>query len=552
MIQNFDFDFKNPDYSAVFEIRQRIYLELRDDPKKLAAFKKHYSQPENFVDYINDWGMTFDPRNLDIGLPAEIPFITFPKQDEFVRWLISRWRSRERGFCEKSRDMGVSWLFAEISACFWRFVPDILVGCTTYKEDKLDKAGDMDSMFEKVRFCISRTPDIFMPPGFNEREHFNFCRITHPQNEMSITGEVGTDVGRGGRRAIYLVDEADSLQNQSLAENALSQTTNTRIDASTFKGSGSIFYKHARKKFVGTEKVFIFDWRDDPRKSQAWYDKQCRELDSVTVAQEIDRNPEASAEGVFIPAHYINAIKDAHKKIEGWPKSKNFTLISYDPADVGDARAIVYREDRVIRAAKQKTKGDVVDATRWLKRCIEQLKPKGLTFEADGLGATNFKLGLKDWLSSQEIGLFMFYASGPVKDKDQLFSEGLGAETRGDRILNRRADAWYNFYILAENTYNCIEKGVYHPFEDMISLDMTCEDAEELAIELSRPLRVVGPRGKLAVEKKEDMKKRGVDSTNLADAAVENVYTERTDLEYFRDEEYYDDEDLTDGTGRLF
>jgi hypothetical protein len=37
------------------------------------------------------------------------------------------------------------------------------------------------------------------------------------------------------------------------------------------------------KRWGGKTDVFIFDWRDDPRKDQAWYDKQCRQFDPVTV-----------------------------------------------------------------------------------------------------------------------------------------------------------------------------------------------------------------------------------------------------------------------------
>ncbi len=37
----------------------------------------------------------------------------------------------------------------------------------------------------------------------------------------------------------------------------------------------------------GKVPVFVFDWRDDPRKDQAWYDKQRINLDPVVLAQEV-------------------------------------------------------------------------------------------------------------------------------------------------------------------------------------------------------------------------------------------------------------------------
>ena len=60
---NLEIDFKNPDYTAVLAERQRRLSFLRENPKALAAAKLHYKHhPE---DFINDWGMTFDPRTLD-------------------------------------------------------------------------------------------------------------------------------------------------------------------------------------------------------------------------------------------------------------------------------------------------------------------------------------------------------------------------------------------------------------------------------------------------------------------------------------------------------
>ena len=46
----------------------------------------------------------------------------------------------------------------------------------------------------------------------------------------------------------------------------------------------------AAKRWGGRIDVFIFDWRHDPRKDQAWYLDQCQKLDAVIVAQEIDRD----------------------------------------------------------------------------------------------------------------------------------------------------------------------------------------------------------------------------------------------------------------------
>jgi hypothetical protein len=42
----------------------------------LPALRQFYR--DNPAQFIIDWGMTTDPRNLDYGLPVTIPFLLFP------------------------------------------------------------------------------------------------------------------------------------------------------------------------------------------------------------------------------------------------------------------------------------------------------------------------------------------------------------------------------------------------------------------------------------------------------------------------------------------
>lgn len=99
-------DYKQPNYAAVIARRARKIQRLRSEPDLLKAAKLYYRTHP--WDFISDWGMTFDPRNPERGLPAMIPFVLFERQVQFVKWLMAMWRSGERGLVEKSRDMGVT------------------------------------------------------------------------------------------------------------------------------------------------------------------------------------------------------------------------------------------------------------------------------------------------------------------------------------------------------------------------------------------------------------------------------------------------------------
>ena len=38
-----------------------------------------------------------------------IPFLLFPKQEEWIHWIMTRRENMENGITEKSREMGLSW-----------------------------------------------------------------------------------------------------------------------------------------------------------------------------------------------------------------------------------------------------------------------------------------------------------------------------------------------------------------------------------------------------------------------------------------------------------
>lgn len=274
---------------------------MRGKPDELAAVKRFYAD-NHPVEFINDWCMTFDPRNIEIGLQATIPFILFQKQDDFINWLLDRWRNREDGLAEKSRDMGVSWLCVSFAVWMFLFCPETVVGFGSRKEEYVDDLSDPKALFWKARNLISLLPDEFKPKGWDERKHAPFMTLRNPENGAVIVGEAGDNIGRGARTSIYFKDEAAYFERPEKIDAALSQTSNCKIDVSTPNGEGNPF---ARKRKSGKVKVFTFNWRDDPRKGIEWYDKQKADLDPVVLAQEVDISYSASVANAYIPSSFV-------------------------------------------------------------------------------------------------------------------------------------------------------------------------------------------------------------------------------------------------------
>lgn len=330
-----NFDFKNPNYEAVFVERANKLENLRKNPEILLKVKEFYK--EHPAAFIDDWGMTFDPRNVEINLPATIPFILFQKQKDYINWCVARWKGREDGLAEKSRDMGVSWLCVAFSVWLWTFHPGVVVGFGSRKEEYVDKIGDPKSLFWKIRQFIDLLPIEFRPQGYDSKKHAPHLRVINPENGASIVGEAGDNIGRGNRTSIYFKDESAFYERPESIDSALSQTSNCKIDVSTPNGNGNPFY---RKRHSGKVAVFSFHWTDDPRKDKAWYDKQKATLDPVIVAQEIDIDYNASVSDAWINGELmVEAQSNGPASVEAvgqW-------IVGVDAAHFGDDEHVIHK-----------------------------------------------------------------------------------------------------------------------------------------------------------------------------------------------------------------
>lgn len=380
------FDWKAPDYDAIWQRRTGYLENLRRDRSLLPGVREHFKHHP--VDFINTFGCTYDPRNVDVGLPALIPFLLFPKQAEFIPWIVGRWRAREDGLVEKSRDMGVTWLCVAIAVWMFLFHGGVSVGFGSRKEEYVDQLGDPKSIFWKVRKFIELLPSEFRPAGYSEKRHAPFMRVINPETGATIIGEAGDNIGRGNRTSIYFKDESAFYERAEGIERALSQTSNCKIDISTPNGNGNVFY---RKRHAGKIPVFTFNWRDDPRKGVEWYQRERAKADSpVTIAQELDIDYNASVSNAWISGDLItraqgNGPADV-EAVGGW-------IIGVDAAHFGDDESILHmRKGRLNLEQIRMSKVDGVTlAARVTQECDDLGGPTAITaivIELDGPGVS--------------------------------------------------------------------------------------------------------------------------------------------------------------------
>lgn len=515
----FVFDYRNPDYVEVIRYRVWLLQKIRSAPNKaqvVASMKAHYRN--NPAQMIADWGITFDPRNADVGLPTIIPFIPFPKQVEFIEYDRKKWRNQEPGIVVKSRDMGMSWLLIGIDCCDALTHTGIAVGYGSRKEEYVDKVGSPKSLFWKARQFINHIPEEFRG-GFNEKRHAPHMRITIPDTNSVITGEAGDNIGRGDRATRYRVDEAAFLERPELIDAALSNTTRYRLDLSSVNGPNNPFAQKARG---GKLEVFVFDWRDDPRKDQAWYDRMCEQLDNpVIVAQEIDHNFDASTEGMLIPSEWVEAAIDADTRLG--ITCTGAKIGALDVADEGrDKNAYCARIGvRITHLSEWSGKGsDIMETVAHAFNLTDELGQDDFRYDADGLGAgVRGDARALNEKRTKKIKVNPFRGSGEVLFPDKAVENAAGqsiGRTNGDYFMNAKAQAWWALRRRFQLTYRWVVKGIPCKPDEIIVIPSTLEKRDKLKLELSQPTYSLNGAGKILVDKSPE----GVKSPNLADSVM--------------------------------
>jgi phage terminase large subunit len=504
-------DFKDPERVIQIALTERIEVlrRIRKDPRKhLPVLRGYYK--DHIADFINDWGCTFDPKNVELGLPALVPFVLFPKQREWIDWLIDHWKTQRPGLTEKTRQMGMSWLTVATACSICLFHHGAVIGFGSRKQEYIDILGDPKSLLEKGRLFMRNLPKEFRG-GWTLRDNAPHMRLSFPDTGSLISGEAGDNIGRGASTSLFFVDEAAFLERPHLVEASLSQTTNCRIDISTPNGMGNSF---AQKRHEGRVDIFTMHWRDDPRKDDAWYQKQVAELDPVTVAAELDINYSASVEGILIPSAWVQSAIDAHRVLGISPTGARRAAL--DVADEGkDLNAFVGVRGCTLEILEEWSgAGDDIFGTvqRAFALCdVHQFS--GFRYDADGLGA-----GVRGDArilnqGRKPIIVDAFRGSGGVHLPE---GEDVKGRKNQDYFANAKAQAWWALRTRFQKTYRWIRDGEVSSFDDIISLPKDVPNLMKLVSELSQPVYHVSLVGKIVVDKAPD----GVRSPNLADALM--------------------------------
>lgn len=245
--------------------------------------------------------------------------------------------------------------------------------------------------------------------------------------------------------------------------------------------------------------------------------EQMRERDYDLYLHVYEGQPVADSDLAIIKPSWIQASIDAHIKLGFEAQGK--TVLGLDIADEGkDANACVVVHGSVVQYVESWKKGDVITTADKALLIAQQHSASDIVYDSIGVGA-----GVKAHYNRNggKIRATGFNAGSKVNRPE---SDYLLGKKNKDMFANLKAQAWWQVRDRFYKTYRAIQFGDKYDPSELISLPKNLNELEFLIAELSRPQIREDGAGRIIVESKADMKKRGIPSPNLADSLIMAMY----------------------------
>lgn len=259
----------------------------------------------------------------------------------------------------------------------------------------------------------------------------------------------------------------------------------------------------------------LVNWQDNPYFPKELMEdmEQMRERDYELYRHVYEGEPVADSDMAIIKPVWIDAAVDAHIKL-GFT-GKGLKKVGFDVADEGvDSNANAFTHGSVVLDVDVWKNGDVIDSANRTNQSAVNFGADLIIFDSIGVGA-----GVKAYFKRlpKTIQVEGFNAGGSVAYPEREYIKG---KKNQDMFSNIKAQSWWSLRDRFYKTYRAIKHGDVYPDDELISLSSSIKELEYLKAELSRPRVDYDNNGRVKVESKKDMRKRGIPSPNMADALV--------------------------------
>jgi len=235
-------------------------------------------------------------------------------------------------------------------------------------------------------------------------------------------------------------------------------------------------------------------------------------------------------ESAFIRPEWIYASIDAHKNISIFNNNFGRKIIGFDVADEGgDTNAITHMIGSIIDHSDEWYDGDTGESTRKVYNLAIQ-RMCNVIYDSIGVGAgAKSESNRLNKTNERQIKFTPFNAGSAVPKADAEAQKGTNI-TNKDFFANAKAYYWWQLRNRFYNTYLAITKGNEFNLDELISLSSENKLNDKLVAELSRCKIDYDNNGRVKVESKKDLIKRGVKSPNVADSLIMCLVAEKQDI----------------------
>jgi hypothetical protein len=231
-------------------------------------------------------------------------------------------------------------------------------------------------------------------------------------------------------------------------------------------------------------------WTENPDKDQAWYDKQCAQLDPITVAQEIDIDYTASVPNIVIPNLWVRAAMKI--RLSRGSVIKGGLDVSADGKDytvyTSRAGGVVIRNDKI-----------VTPETHRADDILEHMEADGISelfYDQQGVGS-----GINTTIKREELdGKITIKITGTYNNQScttRIFEDQEGVPV-DERFANWIAEQWWALRLRFERTYKRYKGFEWYPDDECIQIP---DGDNELSAQLSQPTYKKVSSGKIRVDK---------------------------------------------------
>lgn len=234
---------------------------------------------------------------------------------------------------------------------------------------------------------------------------------------------------------------------------------------------------------------------------------------------------------------WVDAAVDAHEKLNLTPRGEKVT--AFDVADEGkDAKALVQRHGILIENLEHWKTGDVTDGIDKAFTLSADYGSDHFIYDNVGVGAS-VKVHVAKSFIPKMLTVMGFGGNEQVDDPNELYEKD---KQNKDVFRNKRAQYWWHLRKRFENTYRAVVKKEYGiDGDNLISISSKCKYIKDLKVELARVSRKRSLGSDLIqIISKEEMRRQGIPSPNLADALVMSFANKYKQSDYFIESQYGD------------